>query len=170
MSAGAVRAATLRRWAPWLLIGVVLVVALAIGVQRNSSPSLDQRVEHLAGLYRCPSCDGETAAESNTATSVEIRNLIRSDLQAGQSAGDIRSQLLADYGPSILESPETHGFTLLVWVIPVIAVAGAVLGLGLAFRRWKRRLSTPAGPSDDDRLLVNDALAQPAPPAPEVPG
>ncbi len=163
MKAGAVKAATLRRWAPWLLIGVVLVVALAIGVQRNSSPTLDQRVQQLAGQYRCPSCDGETAAESNTATSVEIRNLIRSDLQAGQSAGDIRSQLLADYGPSILESPETHGLTLLVWVIPVVAVAGAVFGLGLAFRRWKRRLATPGGPSDDDRLLVNDALARPAP-------
>jgi cytochrome c-type biogenesis protein CcmH len=151
----------LRRWGPWLLIGLVLVVALVIGVQRNSPQTLDQRVEHLAGLYRCPSCDGETAEESNTATSVEIRNLIRADLQQGQSAADIRTQLVADYGPGILETPETHGFTLLVWVVPVVAVVVAVAGLSLAFRRWKRRLRTPGRPSDEDRILVRDALAQP---------
>jgi cytochrome c-type biogenesis protein CcmH len=153
MSAGA-----LRRWAPWALIGVVLVVALAVGVPRHPHQTLDQRVQQQAGLYRCPSCDGETAAQSNTATSVEIRNLIKADLQQGQSPSDIRTQLLADYGPSILESPQTHGFTLLVWVLPVVAVVAAVIGLSLAFRRWKRRLAAPGSPSAADRVLVNEAL------------
>jgi len=151
----------LRRWGPWLLIGLVLVVALVIGVQRNTPQTLDQRVDHLAGLYRCPSCDGETAEESNTATSVEIRNLIRADLQQGQSAADIRTTLVADYGPGILESPQTHGFTLLVWVAPVVAIVAAIVGLSLAFRRWKRRLGAPGSPSDEDRVLVEEALARP---------
>ena len=151
----------LRRWGPWLLIGVVLIVALVIGVQRNSPQTLDQRVDHLAGLYRCPSCDGETAEESNTATSVEIRDLIRADLQQGQTPADIRSQLVADYGPSILETPQTHGFTLLVWVAPVVAVLAAVVGLSLAFRRWKRRPGASGSLSDEDRVLVKEALARP---------
>jgi len=155
----------LRRWAPWVLIGLVLVVALAVGVQRHSHPTLDQRVEQLAGQYRCPSCDGETAAQSNTATSIAIRSLIKADLQQGQSAADIRSQLVGDYGPSILESPETHGFTLLVWVVPVVAVGAAAIGLGLAFRRWKSRLAASAAPTDADRVLVNEVLQrEPEPP------
>jgi cytochrome c-type biogenesis protein CcmH len=153
--------AALRRWSPWIVIGLVLVVALAIGVQRSSHPTLAQRVQQVAGQYRCPSCDGETAAESNTATSVEIRNLIKADLQQGLSTSDIRSQLLADYGPSILESPQTRGITLLVWVVPVVVVVGAVVGLALAFRRWKRRLDAAGRPTEDDRALVDDALGRP---------
>ena len=40
-----------RRWGPWALIGLVLVVALAIGVQRSSPQTLDQRVsERVPGL------------------------------------------------------------------------------------------------------------------------
>jgi cytochrome c-type biogenesis protein CcmH len=151
------------------VILIVLVTALAIGVHRNAHQTLDQRVQQVAGQYRGPSCDGETAAESKTATSTEIRNLIRADLQQGQTSGQIRSQLLGDYGPSILESPPTRGLSLLVWVVPVVAVVAAVIGLGLAFRRWRRRAATPGGPSEADRALVGEALVRP-PPDPPGPG
>jgi cytochrome c-type biogenesis protein CcmH len=153
--------AVARRWGPWAAILVVLAVALAFGVQRGGHQTLEQRVQHLAGEYRCPSCSGETAAESNTATSIEIRNLIRADLQHGQSASQIRSQLVADYGTSILETPQTKGLSLLVWVLPVVAVVVAVAGLALAFRRWRRRLKAAPGPTDADRALVGEALARP---------
>jgi cytochrome c-type biogenesis protein CcmH len=153
--------AVARRWVPWGAILVVLVVALAVGVQRNTHQTIEQRVHQLAGQYRCPSCDGESAADSNTATSIEIRDLIQADLRHGQSASQIRAAMISDYGADILESPPTKGISLLVWVVPVVAVAAGVVGLGLAFRRWKRRLVTLGAPSAADRALVDEALHRP---------
>lgn len=149
------------RWGPWVAIVAAVVVILAIGAERHSHATLDERVQTIAGQYRCPSCNGESAADSNTPTSIEIRNLIKTDLQQGKTTGQIRAELVSDYGPTILESPQKQGLTLLVWVLPVVGIAVAAGGLGLAFRRWGRRLSAGGGaPTDADRRLVAEVLGE----------
>ncbi|HWG73314.1 MAG TPA: cytochrome c-type biogenesis protein CcmH [Acidimicrobiales bacterium] len=140
---------------------MVLVVAgvLAVGSQRSGRPTVDQRVTSLAAQVRCPVCQGETAAESDTPPSVEIRSFIRRSLQEGRSPAQVKSSLVADYGPGILEQPQAKGVALVVWVLPVAAVIVAVAGLTLAFRRWRRQLGGGGEPSDADRDLVDRALA-----------
>jgi cytochrome c-type biogenesis protein CcmH/NrfF len=44
-----------------------------------------------------------------------------------------------------------------VWALPVAALVCAVVGLGVAFRRWKAAADTV--PDDADRELVAAALA-----------
>jgi cytochrome c-type biogenesis protein CcmH len=146
------------RWLPWLAMAVIAAVALAVGSSRPSTPTLTQRVDAIASGVRCPVCQGETAAESNTPPSVEIRSFIRQSLQQGQSVRQIKAQLVAHYGAEILERPPSTGLGLWVWVLPAVAVAAALAGLALAFSRWRRRLATAAPPSEDDRALVARAL------------
>jgi cytochrome c-type biogenesis protein CcmH len=146
----------LARWSPWIALVVVVAIALAIGSQRHSHPTLEQRTMSIAGAVRCPVCVGETAAESDVPASVEIRNAIRQDLQAGESRAEILSHLSAAYGPSILEKPPAQGINLLLWVLPALAVLAAVTGLVLAFLRW--RPARVSGVSDDDRRLVGRLL------------
>ncbi|MEY2446371.1 MAG: hypothetical protein QOE00_2951, partial [Ilumatobacteraceae bacterium] len=45
----------------------------------------------------------------------------------------------------------------LVWALPAAALVCAVVGLGVAFHRWKRAADTV--PDDADRRLVAEALA-----------
>lgn len=146
------------RWLPWLAAAIVVAAVLAVGMQSNTRPTLDQRVTALAGQVRCPVCDGETAAESDTPPSVEIRALIRQWLQAGESSSQIKANLVGDYGSGILEAPPARGIGLLVWILPVVVVAAATVGLGLAFRGWGRRRRGTRAPSADDRELVGRAL------------
>lgn len=147
------------RWLPWLAMVVVVAGVLVIGTHRSSTPTLDQRVTSLAGQVRCPVCDGETAAESDTPPSVEIRALIRQWLQAGESDARIKANLVDDYGTGILEAPPAKGIDLVVWVLPAVVFLAAVVGLGLAFRGWRARLRRATAPSADDRGLVDRALA-----------
>ncbi len=147
------------RWLPWLAMVVVVAGFLAVGTHSSSRTTLDQRVASLAGQVRCPVCDGETAAESDTPPSVEIRALIRQSLQAGQTTGQIKSKLVGDYGTGILEAPPARGVDLVVWVLPIVVVLVSLAGLGLAFRNWRGRLRASTDPSDDDRERVERALA-----------
>ena len=147
------------RWVPWLLLVAVAVGALVIGTHRSSHPSLDARVQHIAGEVRCPVCEGQSAAQSDAPASVQIRDQVRRDLTAGQSESQILSSLVAAYGPGILEKPQASGVGLVVWVLPVVGLVLAASGLAMAFARWKRRLPTTP-PSDPDRVLVDQALRE----------
>jgi cytochrome c-type biogenesis protein CcmH len=145
-----------RRWVPWLVLGAVAVVVLAIGVQRSGHLSLDQETQHIAGEVRCPVCEGQSAAQSDSPASQQIRTQIHQELAAGQRQGQILSALVAAYGPGILEKPEAQGVGLVVWVVPVIAVILAIAGLGAAFARWRPRQGGEV--SDADRTRVERAL------------
>jgi cytochrome c-type biogenesis protein CcmH len=157
-----------RRWGPWLLLVLVLGVALAVGTSRGSAhQTLEQRTLSVAGQVRCPVCEGESAAESNTAAAEGIRQVIRTDLTHGQSSQQIVRSLESDYGTTILESPPTSGITLWAWLVPVVVAAAAVVGLGLGFRHWRRRPAVAATPgvAPADEALVREALAGGGPPA-----
>jgi cytochrome c-type biogenesis protein CcmH len=123
---------------------------LAVGLNRGGSqPSLDARVMHIAGEVRCPVCDGETVAQSDAAPSLAIRSQIRQDLQAGQSQSQILASLVRSYGPGILEKPQPSGIGLLVWVLPVVAIAGMAVVVVLTISRWRARAASNV-PEDED--------------------
>jgi cytochrome c-type biogenesis protein CcmH len=131
------------RWVPWVALVALAVILLAVGSHRSSHPTLDAKVMHIANEVRCPVCDGETAAQSSAAASVQIRNEIRQELLAGQTSNQILAGLVRDYGSGILEKPQSSGVGLFVWVAPVVATVLAGAALVFAFIRWRRRAEPP---------------------------
>jgi cytochrome c-type biogenesis protein CcmH len=161
-------AAERKKWLPamWAALAICIGLSLAVGSGAIGSghgkpPSLYQRTLQVAGEYRCPVCAGESVAASQAPEAVEIRQLVEHWLQDGDSQATIRSFLVHDYGLSILERPPASGVTVLVWILPVVAGALAITGLGLGFVRW-RRASLPAR-NDGAAAIEAAALAQPTP-------
>jgi len=131
------------RRATWLAVVVALGLALAAGSgafggQGPAKLSLYQRALQLAGQYRCPVCQGESAAVSDAPAAVQIRDQIETWLRQGRSPAQVRTYMVADYGTAILEKPPASGASLLVWLLPGAAAAAGLAGLGLAFARWRR--------------------------------
>ena len=52
--------------------------------------------------------------------------------------------------------PRATGIDALVWALPAAALVCAIVGLAVAFRRWKAAADTI--PDDEDRRLVAAAL------------
>jgi cytochrome c-type biogenesis protein CcmH len=151
----------------WLVLAVVLAVALAIGAHRPSAaPGPAQRTAALDAALRCPSCQDVSVADSSAPTAVAIRRIVAGRVAAGQSDADIEAFLVSRYGPGILLRPPASGGVGAVWFVPLVVVPVAVAVLG-AFL-WRRRRATPVTVSDDDRRLVEAALAGRA--APEAAG
>ena len=150
-----------RRWGPWLALALVLVVALVAGTRgQHHDANLDAHVRRVGSAVRCPTCEGQSVADSNAAASQAIREDIRTRIQEGQSDDAIRAFLVSRYGRDILLTPPASGASGLVWALPVMAFVIAVGGLGMAFRRW--RVRTDAVVTDADEALVDAALVDAA--------
>lgn len=146
-----------RRWAPWAALVVVIVTALSVaGFSTRDDPTAQERVNSIARIVKCPVCSGESVAESNAPASQEIRLEIARQVQQGQSDEQILNYYSARYGQAILLTPPATGVSVLVWVVPVAALAVAIAGLVIVFRRWSQEPMAHA--SEADRVLVAESL------------
>jgi cytochrome c-type biogenesis protein CcmH len=143
----------------WVALGLVLVIALAIGSRGSSGPATeDQRVHRVAAVIRCPTCRGLSAAQSDAPAAESIRDEIRRRVQDGETDRQIKDYLVSRYGDDILLDPEAKGVGLLVWALPLLGAVAAVTGVVLVLRRNRIRPGRRA--SAADRALVDEALLQ----------
>jgi len=151
---------TLLRRLSWLGVLVVTIGTLILAAQPPGDGSTaEARAERIAAELRCPVCQGLSVADSDSPTARSIRGDIDRRIADGQSDTEVRQAYVDRYGEWILLRPRADGFALTVWVLPAAAVAGALVVIVAAFRRWRRRLAARA--TDADRALVEQALGRP---------
>ena len=139
------------------MLGLVLVGALAFGSRGDSGPPTeDQRVRRITSVVRCPTCRGLSVAQSDAPSAESIRDEVRRRVQEGETDTQIKAYLVSRYGEDILLQPEADGLGLLVWALPVIGGAVAVVTLALVLRN--RRIRPGRKASDADQALVEKAL------------
>jgi cytochrome c-type biogenesis protein CcmH len=115
-------------------------------------------VEEITKHIACPVCDGETVYESANPASAAIRAEVKAQVAAGlRSDDEIVAYVVQQFGEQTQLLPKASGFDALVWMLPAAALVCAGVGLFFAFRRWKR--NADAIPDDDDRAMVEKALA-----------
>lgn len=143
------------RWLSWALMAIVVTAALIVGSVADDGIRTDaERLTALASTIRCPQCTGQSVAESNVTIAREIRGDIRNRIAAGETDDEIRQVYIDRYGRSIVLTPDSGGFTGLVWVVPVVAAVVSLAAVGLAFRRWRLEADAIPEASDADRELV----------------
>jgi len=118
----------------------LLVVTVAARVLAAPALATEERptVDEVASEVMCPTCAGETVAQSSAPASLRIKSFIATRIEAGDTKSEIKAKLVADYGERILASPPKRGFNLLAWVLPFAGVGLGVLAVGLLAWRWSR--------------------------------
>jgi len=148
-----------RSWLPYLVFCPLLAAALFVGSRGGDGPvTAGQRVDRLTAQVRCPTCASQSVADSRAPASDAIREEVRRRVDNGEGDEEILSFLVSRYGKDILLEPEAKGVTGLVWALPLVVAAGALAGLGFAFRRWRTRPTREV--SAEDRALVAEARSR----------
>jgi len=125
-----------------------LVVALAVAGATTASEKRPTLAE-LEGEVICPTCH-TTLALSRSPIAERMRAFIRERIAAGDTKGEIKAKLVAEFGEGVLAAPPVRGFSLLAWALPIGGALVALVAVGVLARRWARRRPLPA------------AVAQPA--------
>ena len=142
-----------RRGLSWFVLAVVSLSVLVFAAVDEGSPATNaDKAYALAKDFACPVCKGQSVAESDVPVARTIRREIRVWVDEGRSDGFIRDQLVSNFGEDIDYTPSSSGVASLVWILPVVAGAVALVGLVVVFRRWSDEPDLAA--SADDEALV----------------
>jgi cytochrome c-type biogenesis protein CcmH len=134
---------------------LVTVIALGFGLLSSSHAAIEtrefadegqrQRYHDLAVELRCPKCQNQSIAESNSPIANDLRGEIYRLLGEGRSDEEIIEYMVARYGDFVLYDPPLSSRTALLWLGPgTLLLAG---GVTVAFIVASRRRSQPEAAS-----------------------
>jgi cytochrome c-type biogenesis protein CcmH len=115
-----------------------------------SAATVDEAVvQEIGSGLRCVVCQNLSVADSPSEMANQMRGVIRERLAAGDTPEQVVHYFVDKYGEWILLSPAAHGFNLVVWLAPALAVLVGLVAVALLLRRWTRPRDTrSAGPVD----------------------
>lgn len=146
-----------RRWS-WLIIVALVAVSLVRNAVDEGPPrTADDRVRAIAATIRCPTCSGQSVADSDSAAARSIRTEVATRVERGQSADEIRNAIASTYGDDVLLTPSASGLEGLVWFVPVLVLVLALAALSATLARWRSPMRRA---TEADRALVDEALSE----------
>jgi len=99
-------------------------------------PAKEAQAQALMATLRCVVCQGQSIADSDAEMAGDMRSLVRTRIEGGQSPAQIRDWLIARYGDYISYDPPFSAVTAPLWITPLVLLA---LGAWLARASFKRR-------------------------------
>ena len=141
-------------------VGLVVLGALSLTGAATAAPP---NAADLEAELVCPVCE-TTLDQSNAPIAERMKAVIRQRIAAGDSEQQIKDALVAQFGPKVLAKPPDGGFGLLAWLLPLAALVGGAVAVGILIRSWSRRRGPPLASDDplDPQLerLVDEELAR----------
>ena len=139
---------------------VVSAVVLALAcTPRASQASLESKLV-------CIQCH-TTLDESDSPFANELKAEVARRIALCQSERQILDAMVGEFGKEVLSTPQTHGFDLLAWVLPIGGILAGAGALAVGAVYWSRRRTEASvestqnlflAPEDDRR--VDEELAR----------
>jgi cytochrome c-type biogenesis protein CcmH len=135
-----------------------LVALLAIAAAPATALAAQPRVSFndLEDEVMCDVC-GVPLNIAESPRAEQQRREIKGMIAKGMTKKQIKSELVSRYGPSILATPENHGFELAAYLVPIAAVLAALAALAIALPRWRRRRPSAGAEEEDDAPALSAA-------------
>ena len=118
-----------------LISGLLLALFIVANAHAQTTVTDDEVNAVSSGLY-CPVCESTPLDVCPTQACRDWRELIRDQLASGMTQEEIHDYFALQYGDQVLAEPPRRGFSLVVWLLPLLAVpAGAII-----FGRYIRKI------------------------------
>jgi cytochrome c-type biogenesis protein CcmH len=155
-------------------ISVMMGSPAAYAVQPDeimSDPAKEARARDLSRELRCMVCQNQSIDDSEAPLARDLRLLVRERIAAGDSNAQVIDFLVARYGEFVLLKPRFERHTLLLWLLPPLALAGGGLALWMYGRRRSRSAAAEEQSSfqltaDEQARLDRLIAVEPAPDKP----
>ena len=152
------------------LLVVMMGSSAAYAVQPDeimSDPVNESRARDLSRELRCMVCQNQSIDDSEAPLARDLRLLVRERIAAGDSDAQVIDFLVERYGEFVLLKPRLNPHTLLLWLLPPLALAGGGLALWLhGRRRAKSAMAQDQLTAEEEARLEQLIAAEPSPDKP----
>jgi cytochrome c-type biogenesis protein CcmH len=141
------------------------LVAAVIETYSFEDEATRERYHTFVAELRCPKCQNQNLAGSNSPIAKDLRGELYRLLEAGYSDDQIVEFMVDRYGDFILYRPRFNQETVLLWMAPFIFLTVGLIGVAVLFFRQKSSLSDLAELDQAEQQRLNELLAQAAAPS-----
>lgn len=121
------------------MVTVALAAIVVVGLVQGDKTDED-RARAIGSRVKCPVCQGVAIADSPSETARAMMDVVEERIAEGWSDDQIIDYFSERYTDSIVIDPPFAGNTLLVWLLPLLAV---VAGVFMILTRRKAPASKP---------------------------
>lgn len=107
----------------------------AIDVYEFDSPEQEAQFKELSSTLRCPKCQNNTIADSNSPLAQDLRAKVYGMIKEGKSSDEIVDYMVARYGQFINYNPQLTPSTAILWFAPLVVI---LFGAGFILARARR--------------------------------
>lgn len=111
----------------------------------------------------CPVCGTPLSLAIEAPQARREREFIGDLVERCKSKEEVKTALVAEFGPGVLALPRDQGFDRAAWLVPVLVLALAATGTAVATLRWRRRrpaATVAHSPGDGNGRAEGDAARQ----------
>lgn len=138
------------------------VAQAAIDTYEFNDEATRERFTALAAELRCPKCQNQNIADSNSPIAKDLRDELHRMLETGASDGEIVDFMVTRYGEFVLYRPRMSNQTYLLWYGPAaLLVIGIVVVLLVSGKRKsKAGAKGDSGLSEQEQQRLDELLKQ----------
>ena len=89
---------------------------------------IEKNAQEIFTSTMSPFCPGLLISDCPSGKATELKDEIRSELQAGKSTDEVRTELQVRFKSNLDARPPVEGFGSLIWIVPVVLLlVGAIV-------------------------------------------
>ena len=145
-----------------LFLAFSLSPAFAVDpAEQLKDTKLEARAREISTGLRCLVCQNQSIDDSDAPLARDLRLIVRQQLQKGASNGQVVEYVVDRYGEFVLLNPRLHLNTLILWLAPLLLIAGGVVLAARIVRRKPEKTAATPPLSPEERKELDKLLAPP---------
>ncbi|MBN3146501.1 cytochrome c-type biogenesis protein [Pectobacterium brasiliense] len=126
-------------------------------VLRFDNDTQEQQFRELTMQLRCPKCQNNSIADSNSMIASDMRQKVYELMQQGQTKEQVVDYMVDRYGYFVTYEPPITPFTILLWLLPALFLAA---GAWMITQRARRIRSAKEPMSEQDKKRLQTLLGR----------
>ncbi|MBA0195076.1 cytochrome c-type biogenesis protein CcmH [Pectobacterium brasiliense] len=126
-------------------------------VLRFDNDTQEQQFRELTMQLRCPKCQNNSIADSNSMIASDMRQKVYELMKQGQTKEQVVDYMVDRYGYFVTYEPPITPFTILLWLLPALFLAA---GAWMIIRRARRIRSVKEPMSEQDKKRLQTLLGR----------
>lgn len=143
-----------------LLFSVLFSVSsvAVVDIYQFDTASQRERYHQLSEELRCPKCQNQNLAGSDSQIAGDLRRELHRLLLEGKTDREIKTYMVDRYGEFVLYKPRLQKATLVLWVLPVVLFVAGIFVLSVVVNRRRAKVAEQGEQehvvaAEDDKVL-----------------